>query len=191
MKLGRGRGRRECGDGARRRAGVDRVGDLRRGDRGVGVEDDARLGVERRAGGEAGLGLDRVVDIALAVGRIGVGRQEADERVRGRVERRRVERRERDREQAGAQVQARVDVDVDAERGRRIDSRAVGRQARRHIDDVAAEPDRAELEGAPVEVRAELLGDDDVVGGDLGGLLVGEFDRVAKTAAGREESAGP
>ena len=29
-----------------------------------------------------GLGLDRVVDVALAVGRIGVGREEADERVR-------------------------------------------------------------------------------------------------------------
>ena len=135
---------------------------------------------ERRAGGQAGLGLDRVVDVALAVGRIGVGRQEADERVRRRVERRRVERRERDRQQAGAQVQARVDVDVDAERGRRVDPRAVRRQARRHVDDVAAEPDRAELERAPVEVRAELLGDDDVVRGDLGGLLVGEFDRVGE-----------
>ena len=92
-----------------------------------------------------------------------------------------IERRERDREQAGAQVQARVDVDVHAERGRRIDSRAVRRQARRHVDDVTAEPDRAELERAPIEVRAELLGDDDVVGGDLGGLLVGEFDRVAES----------
>ena len=137
-----------------------------RGDRRVGVEDDARLGVDGRAGGQAGLGLDRVVDVAFAVGRIGVGRQEADERVRRRVERRRVERRERDRQQAGAQVQARVDVDVHAERGGRVDLRAVRRQARRHVDDVAAEPDRAELERAPVEVRAELLGDDDVVGGD-------------------------
>ena len=81
-----GRGCGERGDGARRRAGVDRVGDLRRGDRGVGVEDDARLGVERRAGGEASLGLDCVVDVAFAVGRIGVGREEAEERVRGRVE---------------------------------------------------------------------------------------------------------
>ena len=124
------------------------------------------------------------------LGGFGVGRQEADERVRRRIERRRVERRERDRQQAGAQVQARVDVDVHAERGRRVDPRAVRRQARRHVDDVAAEPDRAELERAPVEVRAELLGDDDVVGGDLGGLLVGEFDRVGERAAGREESGG-
>ena len=77
-----------------------------------------------------------------------------------------IERGERDREQAGAQVQARVDVDVHAERGRRIDPRAVRGQPGRHVDDVAAEPDRAELERAPVEVRAELLGDDDVVRGD-------------------------
>ena len=101
----------------------------------------------------------------------------------GRVERRRVERCERDREQAGAQVQAGVDVDIDAERGRRVDPRAVRGQARRHVDDVAAEADRAELERAPIQVRAELLGDDDVVRGDLGGLFVGEFDRVGERAA--------
>ena len=91
-------------------------------------------------------------------------------------------------EQAGAQVQARVDVDIHAERGRGIDPRAVRGQARRHVDDVTAEPDRAELERAPVEVRAELLGDDDVVGRDLGGLLVGEFDRVGERTAGGKES---
>ena len=124
------------------------------------------------------------------LGGFGVGREEADERVRRRIQRRRVERRERDRQQAGAQVQARVDVDIDAERGRGIDPRAVRRQARRHVDDVAAEPDRAELERAPVEVRAELLGDDDVVRGDLGGLLVGEFDRVGHRSAGSEVSRG-
>ena len=71
-----------------------------------------------------------------------------------------------------------------------VDPRAVRRQAGRHVDDVIAEPDRAELERGPVEVRAELLGDDDVVGGDLGGLLVGEFDRVGEGAAGGEEAGG-
>ena len=181
----------KAADGARGGRDVDRVDDLGRGDRRVGVEDDARLGVEGRAGGQAGLGLDREVNVAFAVGRIGVGRQEADERVRRRVERRRIERRERDRQQAGAQVQARVDVDIHAERGDRVDPRAKRRQARRHVHDVTAKPDRAELERAPIQVRAELLGDDDVVGGDLGGFLVGEFDRVGERAAGRDESDRP
>ena len=182
------RGRGERGDGAGRCCGIDRVDDLRCGDGCVGVEDDARLGVKRRAGGESRLGLDRVIDVTLAVGRIRVGLQEPDERVGGRVERRRVERHERDREQAGAQVQARVDVDIDAERGRGIDPRAVRRQSRRHVDDITAEPDRAELERAPVEVRAELLGDDNVVRRNLGGFLVGELDRVGERTAGGKES---
>ena len=48
------------------RAGVDGVGDGSVFERRVGVEDDRRLLVDGGAGGQAGLGLDGVLDVALA-----------------------------------------------------------------------------------------------------------------------------
>ena len=47
-------------------AGVDGVDDRGGVERRVGVEDDRRLLVDGRAGGQAGLGLDGVLDVAVA-----------------------------------------------------------------------------------------------------------------------------
>ena len=52
---------------------------------------DERITMAHGAGGKASLRRDREVDVALSIGRVGVRREETDERVRRCVERCRVE----------------------------------------------------------------------------------------------------
>ena len=74
---GRPRSGRQRGHAATRRGDVDRVDDHGCIDRRVGVEDDRRLLIDRRSGRQARLGLDCVLNIALADAAAVVRRQEA------------------------------------------------------------------------------------------------------------------
>ena len=172
-------------------AGVDGVTDNSGGKRTVGVEDDGGLGVDDRACGVAGFGLNSVDDEALAQRRAGVGRQEALELVvaGGPILGRRVNAGERDGQQASLHVEVGVDVDQDADAGGGIDLGAVGAQAGRHVDGEVAEADDAELERAQVELGGvELLGDGDHLGRCGRGRLVGECDLVGEGLVGRHKA---
>ena len=87
--------------------------------RGVGVEDDRRLLVDGGAGGQAGLGLDGVLDVALADAAAVVGGQEAVEDAGRRLAGERVERGEGGGQQAG------LDVEVERRPARSSDEPSV------------------------------------------------------------------
>ena len=73
---------------------------------GVGVEDDRRLLVDGGAGGQAGVGLDGVLDVAVAIdGALALGVEEAVEDARRGLAGERVERDEGDGQQAGLDVE--------------------------------------------------------------------------------------
>ena len=141
-----------------------------------------------RSRGQAGLGLDGVLDEALADAARVVGRQEAVEDARRGLAGERVERDEGDGQQSG--------LDVEVQRDQHVQGRAVGvlvadgglvlRQPGGNGDVDRAEAERAELEGGPVEVRVELLGDGDVLGG--GAAVVLELDGVRPGARRLDEA---
>ena len=85
-------------------------------------------------------------------------------------------------------IELSVDVHINAGRAAGVDARVVRFQAGRHLVDLPAESEIAELEGAPIEVRIELLGDLDDLRGGRGGRLVLEVDGVGEGAAVRDES---
>ena len=59
--------------------------------------------------------------------------------------------------------------------------------ARRHLHGISREPEIAELEGAPIEVGGDLLGDSDDLGRSGGRRLVFEDDRVGEGLARGDE----
>ena len=150
----------------------------------VGVEDDRRLLVDGGAGGQARLGLDGVLDVALADAAAVVRRQEAVEDAGRGLAGGRVERGERRGQQAGLDVEVEVDLHVQ----RRAVGVLVGdgglvlRQPGGDGDVDRPEAERAELERGPVEVGVELLGDGDVLGG--GAAVVLESMVYGKVPAG-------
>ena len=110
-------------------------------------------------------------------------------RVAGRhIERRGVDGCEGPRYHTGLLIERSAHVHIDAGRAAGVDARLVRFQAGRHRVELPAEAEIAELEGAPIEVRIELLGDLDDLRRGRGGRLVLEVDGVGEGAAVRDES---
>ena len=80
----------------------------------------------------------------------------------------------------GLLIERSVDVHINAGRAAGVDARLVRFQAGRHRVELPAEAEIAELEGAPIEVRIELLGDLDDLRRGRGGRLVLEVDRIGE-----------
>ena len=136
------------------------------------------MGVDRRAGREGGPGPNPVAGEAFALGRVPVRRQEAGLDGGGRLAGRRVDRGEAPRRDASRQVDASSHVHELAPDCGIVHARAVEAAAGRYLDPQIAEPEIAQLEGAPVEVRGELLCDRDAHRGGRRLRLVLEEDRV-------------
>src|SRR5207253_2269015 len=98
-----------------------------------------------------------------------VRRQEAGEDVRGQVAGGRIDGGERPRGEAGREVDPGRHVEVDAQGAGEVEARAVGAGVGRHGVGCAADVEIADLERGPVEARVEVVGDDDLLNGDVGG----------------------
>jgi hypothetical protein len=118
--------------------------------------------IDDRTGCVSCFRLDGVAHESFSVGRGAVRRQDAFEDIATRqVLGGGLDGRERPGDQAGLQVQAGPDIDVNTQRGGGVNPSAIAGQALGNGDREIGEADGAELEGVPIEVRVELLGDRD------------------------------
>lgn len=139
----------------------------------AGLERDRGLGVDLGPCGVGALGCNGIRNETFPRVRCVVRGQETLRRVAGRhIKRRGVDGCEGPFDQTGLLIELSVDVHVNAGCAAGVDARLVRFQAGRHRVELPAEAEIAELEGAPIEVRIELLGDfDDLHGAGAEGLF--------------------
>ena len=154
------RGRKRA-DTAGGRANVNGVEGLRSFHRRVDIENNAGLAGDLRTRGQAGLRVNGIAHQARPV-KVGiVGRQKTSRRVGHFLTRDRVNGCHGPGNDARVGIESGGDIDR-VGIGGYIDLRGVILQAGRHLDFDVVEIDVLKLEGAPVEVGRELVGDDDL-----------------------------
>ena len=175
-------------DGAFGSHGVQRVEDLRRVDRLLGVEDDARLRVDDRAGRIGSLRPHGIGHEAFAAAARVVGRQEAGLRVQRLFTRGRIDGGDAPRYLAVARHRA-DHVHEEAEFLGEVDAlvqhwRVVEREV------LVTPAEVIEAEGARVEIRVEGFVDHDLLRGRLGVRRIFEVDEIGLGCGRRHEMLG-